>query len=175
MTTAPTPQMQPGVPAPQEDVLLEVNGLKMYFPVTSGIVFQRKIADVKAVDDVSFFIKPGETLGLVGESGSGKTTVGRCILQLHRPTSGRVIFQGKDLTEMNDKALRSVRRDMQVIFQDPYGSLNPRLTCGDIIGEPLVVHKLTSGKGEYGAGATWRGVPLRCPSVTGYVSNILPT
>jgi oligopeptide transport system ATP-binding protein len=133
----------------QNGNLIEVQDLKMYFPVTSGIVFQRKIADIKAVDDVSFFIKPGETLGLVGESGSGKTTVGRCILQLHRPTSGRVIFQGKDLTEMNDKALRSVRRDMQVIFQDPYGSLNPRLTCGDIIGEPLVVHHLTKEKGDY--------------------------
>ena len=101
-------------------------------------MFQRKIAEIKAVDDVNFFIRSGETLGLVGESGSGKTTVGRCILQLYKPTSGEVIFEGNDLTKMSTKDLRPVRRNMQVIFQDPYGSLNPRLTCGDIIGEPLV-------------------------------------
>ncbi len=133
----------------QGDVLIDVKDLRMYFPVTSGIVFQRKIAEIKAVDDVNFFIRSGETLGLVGESGSGKTTVGRCILQLYKPTSGEVIFEGNDLTKMSTKDLRPVRRNMQVIFQDPYGSLNPRLTCGDIIGEPLVVHKLTGTKSEY--------------------------
>jgi len=132
-----------------QEILLEVKNLKMYFPVISGVVFQRKIADIRAVDDVSFFIRKGETLGLVGESGSGKTTIGRCILQLHRPTSGDVLFDGQRLVDMTPSAMRPIRRKMQVIFQDPYGSLNPRMTCGDIIGEPLIVHKLTSGKGEY--------------------------
>ena len=129
--------------------LVEVNDLKMHFPVTSGVIFQKKVADVKAVDGVSFQIKKGETLGLVGESGCGKTTTGRCILQLYSPTSGQIKFNGRDLTDISKKDMRAMRREMQVIFQDPYGSLNPRMTCGDIVGEPLKVHKLTSGKGEY--------------------------
>jgi oligopeptide transport system ATP-binding protein len=132
-----------------EEVLLEVSDLKMYFPVTSGIIFQKKIADIKAVDGVSFTIKKGETLGLVGESGCGKTTTGRCILQLYKPTAGGVKFQGQDLMSLSNSEMRQMRREMQVIFQDPYGSLNPRMTCGDIVGEPLTVHKLTSSKGEY--------------------------
>ncbi len=131
------------------DVLLEVKNLKMYFPVTSGILFQRKVADIKAVDDVSFTIRRGETLGLVGESGCGKTTTGRCILQLYKPTAGDIIFEGQRLKELDGNAMRAMRRKMQIIFQDPYGSLNPRMTCGDIIGEPLIVHKLTANKGEY--------------------------
>ena len=121
----------------------------MHFPVTSGVVFQSTIGYVKAVDDVSFSIASGETLGLVGESGSGKTTLGRCILQLHKPTAGDVVFDGRQLNDLGNKEMRAVRREMQVIFQDPNSSLNPRMTCGDIIGEPLVVHKLTSSKGEY--------------------------
>ena len=121
----------------------------MHFPVTSGVVFQSTIGYVKAVDDVSFSIASGETLGLVGESGSGKTTLGRCILQLHKPTAGDVVFDGRRLNDLGNKEMRAVRREMQVIFQDPNSSLNPRMTCGDIIGEPLVVHKLTSSKGEY--------------------------
>ena len=129
--------------------LLEVKNLKMYFPVTSGLIFQRKVADIKAVDDITFEIRKGETLGLVGESGCGKTTTGRCILQLYRPTAGQVIFEGQNLNEMGGNELRAMRRQMQIIFQDPYGSLNPRMTCGDIVGEPLIVHKLTSNKGEY--------------------------
>ena len=129
--------------------LLEVNNLKMYFPVTSGLIFQHKVADIKAVDDVTFQIRRGETLGLVGESGCGKTTTGRCILQLYRPTGGEVLFEGQNLNVMKGNELRAMRRKMQIIFQDPYGSLNPRMTCGDIVGEPLIVHKLTSGKGEY--------------------------
>ena len=133
----------------KDNALLEVNNLKMYFPVTEGVVFQKKIADVKAVDDVTFSIKKGEALGLVGESGCGKTTTGRCILQLYKPTSGQVIFNDVDVTALGKKDLRNVRREMQIIFQDPYGSLNPRMTCGDIVGEPLKVHKLTSNKGEY--------------------------
>ena len=123
--------------------LVEVNNLKMYFPVTSGIVFQKKVADIKAVADVSFHINKGETLGLVGESGCGKTTTGRCILQLYRPTEGEVKFNGEDVTSLSNSQMRQMRREMQVIFQDPYGSLNPRMTCGDIVGEPLKVHKLT--------------------------------
>ena len=132
-----------------DNVLLEVRNLKMYFPVTSGLIFQRKIADIKAVDDISFTIKKGETLGLVGESGCGKTTTGRCILQLYKQTSGDIIFNGQNLGELSSGAIRAMRRDMQIIFQDPYGSLNPRMTCGDIVGEPIIVHKLSSGKGEY--------------------------
>ena len=134
---------------PSEDVLLEVKGVKMHFPVTTGFVFQRTSAVVKAVDGVSFHITRGETLGLVGESGSGKTTLGRCILQLFKSTAGDVVFEGQRLNGLSNKQLRPVRRRMQAIFQDPFGSLNPRMTCGDIIGEPLVVHKLTSTKTEF--------------------------
>ena len=119
-----------------EDILLQVRHLRMYFPVTSGTIFQRKVAEIKAVDDVSFFIRRGETLGLVGESGSGKTTIARCVLQLYEPTAGDVIFEGQQLRDLSSKGMRLVRRRMQIIFQDPYGSLNPRMTCGDIIGEP---------------------------------------
>ena len=131
------------------ETLLEVQDLQMYFPVTSGIVFQKKVADVKAVDGVSFTLKKGETLGLVGESGCGKTTAGRTILQLYKPTGGSIKFNGTELNGLKGNSLRAVRRDMQMIFQDPYGSLNPRMTCGDIVGEPLKVHKLTSSKSEY--------------------------
>ena len=136
-------------PAPNDDTLLEINNLKMYFAVTSGMLFQRTVAYVKAVDDVTFAVRRGETLGLVGESGCGKTTTGRCILQLYKPTSGQVIFEGQDLTQLGTKQMRAMRREMQVIFQDPYSSLNPRMTAGNIIGEPLIVHGLVKGKNEY--------------------------
>ncbi|RME46467.1 MAG: dipeptide ABC transporter ATP-binding protein [Chloroflexi bacterium] len=122
--------------------LVEVKDLKMYFPVTKGIVIQRKVADVKAVDGISFNIKKGETLGLVGESGCGKSTTGRAILQLYKPTAGSVVFDGQELTTMKGEQLRRQRRRMQMIFQDPYASLNPRLTVGNIIGEPLEVHNI---------------------------------
>ena len=136
--------------APQsDDVLLEVKNLKMHFPVSSGFLSRKPTGYVKAVDDVSFTVKRGETLGLVGESGCGKTTAGRCILQLYKPTDGQVIFDGQDLTRLNTKNMRAMRREMQVIFQDPYSSLNPRMTAGNIIGEPLIVHGLVSGKDEY--------------------------
>jgi len=127
--------------------IVDVEHLVMYFPVTAG-VFRRKVADVKAVDDVSFYVKKGETLGLVGESGCGKTTTGRCILQLYDITSGKVFFEGQDLTQMNAKQLRRMRRNMQLIYQDPFASLDPRMTAGEIIGEPLLVHKVAKGK-EY--------------------------
>jgi len=132
-----------------EDTILEVKNLKMYFPVGSGFLSRKPVGYVKAVDDVNFTVKRGETLGLVGESGCGKTTTGRCILQLYKPTAGQVIFDGQDLTSMNTKTMRGMRREMQVIFQDPYSSLNPRMTAGNIIGEPLIVHGLVANKTEY--------------------------
>ena len=141
MTTLST-ESNTGNTSIQDNVLVEVNNLKMHFPVTSGLLFQREVAQVKAVDDISFSIQKGETLGLVGESGCGKTTAGRCILQLYKPTAGEVIFEGTDLTKLGGRQMRHMRRQMQIIFQDPFSSLNPRMTAGDIIGEPLVVHGL---------------------------------
>jgi oligopeptide transport system ATP-binding protein len=120
----------------------------MYFPVTSGIIFQRKIADVKAVDGVTFDVRRGETLGLVGESGCGKTTLGRMILLLYKPTAGSVLINNQDLTKLKSGELRRMRRHMQMIFQDPYASLNPRMTVGSIISEPLVIHGLVKGRKE---------------------------
>ena len=130
-------------------VLVEVRRLSKYFPLTSGAILQRVVGLIKAVDDVSFFIRKGETLGLVGESGSGKTTIGRCILQMDRSTSGEVFFEGRNLGEIQDSELRLMRRKIQVIFQDPYSSLNPRMTIGQIIGEPLLVHRIVEGKAGY--------------------------
>ncbi|MDE0447553.1 MAG: ABC transporter ATP-binding protein [Spirochaetaceae bacterium] len=125
--------------------LLEVHDLVKYYPVTAGVL-RRKVGDVKAVDGISFSIEPGETLGLVGESGCGKTTTGRCILQLQEITAGEVVFQGQDLTQMKGESLRRMRRHMQLIFQDPFASLDPRMTAGDIVGEPLKVHDIARGK-----------------------------
>jgi oligopeptide transport system ATP-binding protein len=131
--------------------LVQVRDLKMYFPVMRGIIIQRQVAAVKAVDGLTFSIKKGETLGLVGESGCGKSTTGRAILQLHRPTGGEVIFNDsevgiRDLTKMHGEEMRRMRRKVQMIFQDPYASLNPRMTVGDIIGEPIRVHNLRQGQ-----------------------------
>ena len=131
--------------AEQQEKLVEVENLVIYFPIFSG-VFQNKAGEVKAVDNISFFIRKGETLGLVGESGCGKTTTGRSILKLEEPTSGSVIFDGKNLIEMKGEGLRKMRAKMQPIFQDPFASLNPRMNVGNIIGEPLFVHGLASGK-----------------------------
>ena len=128
--------------------LLEVTDLKMYFPITKGIIFQRQVGAIKAVDGLTFSMYKGETLGLVGESGCGKSTTGRAILQLYRPTSGEVLFEGVELTETKGESLRKMRRRMQMIFQDPYASLNPRMTVGSIIGEPLEVHKIGANKRE---------------------------
>jgi oligopeptide transport system ATP-binding protein len=124
------------------NVLVRVQNLKMYFPITQGIVVQHHIGDIKAVDGISFDVQRGETLGLVGESGCGKSTTGRAILQLYRPTAGDVYFEGQDLVKMKGEQLRRMRRRMQMIFQDPYASLNPRMTVGNIIGEPLEVHNI---------------------------------
>ncbi len=118
----------------------------MYFPITKGIIRQHKIAEVKAVDGVNFFIRKGETLGLVGESGCGKTTLGRCLLQLIRPTFGEVYFEGVNLCTMAPEDLRSIRQKMQIIFQDPFDSLDPRMTAGEIVAEPLRVHTRIRGK-----------------------------
>jgi oligopeptide transport system ATP-binding protein len=127
------------------EVILQVENLVKYFPVGGGVL-TGPLGMVRAVDDVSFSIRRGETLGLVGESGCGKTTTGRCILQLERPTSGRILFEGVDLVTLGQVALRSVRRRIQVIFQDPYSSLNPRMTIGQILAEPLEVHGIVREK-----------------------------
>ncbi len=129
-----------------EEIVIEVNNLTKYFPVTRGFIRAKKVADVKAVDGVSLDIRRGETLGLGGESGCGKTTLGKCIVQLMRPTSGEVMFNGQDLTRLRDKELRDLRKKLQIIFQDPYDSLNPRFTALDIIGEPLRIHNAAQGK-----------------------------
>ncbi len=128
------------------EVLLQVINLEKHFPITSGFVFENQVGAVKAVDGISFEVLKGETLGLVGESGCGKSTLGRTILQLHRPTSGEVFFEGKNLVELKGKALRKVRRRAQMIFQDPYSSLNPRTTVYEIISEPLQIHNIATGK-----------------------------
>ena len=148
MTTMPEAAASNAAPQ-NDDIILEVKNLKMYFPVGGGFLSRKPVGYVKAVDDLSFIVKRGETLGLVGESGCGKTTTGRCILQLYKPTAGQIIFNGEDLTKLNSKKMRAKRREMQVIFQDPYSSLNPRMTAGNIIGEPLIVHGLVKGKKEY--------------------------
>ncbi len=131
--------------------ILDVRGLQVYFPVTEGMLLQRHVGDIKAVDGISFSMTKGETLGLVGESGCGKTTAGRAILRLERPTGGEVLFEGEDLAQLSGNGLRKMRQQMQIIFQDPFGSLNPRMTAGSIIGEPLVVHNLESSKARRSA------------------------
>jgi oligopeptide transport system ATP-binding protein len=131
------------------NILIKVRALTMYFPIYKGTIFRKKIGDLKAVDGVSFHISSGETLGMVGESGCGKTTTGRAILQLDRPTSGEVLFEERDITRLNKQELRPLRREMQMIFQDPFGSLDPRMTARDVIGEPLLIHNMTKSKAEY--------------------------
>lgn len=128
------------------DSILQVRNLKKHFPITSGIIFQRQVDAIKAVDGVSFDVYRGETLGLVGESGCGKSTTGRTILQLYKPTGGEVIFEGKDLAKLPTQDMRKMRRDIQMIFQDPYASLNPRMNVGRIVAEPLIVHGVGSDK-----------------------------
>ena len=153
MTLTPNPPHGGGMPGaapePHRDgpdysapPILQVRNLKKYFPIKKGSLFAKQVGAVKAVDDVSFDLWPGETLGVVGESGCGKSTTGRAILQLHKPTSGSVMFEGRELTTLNNQQMRGVRRDLQIVFQDPYASLNPRMTVGNIIAEPLVIHSI---------------------------------
>ena len=138
-TTAPS-----NVPAPTANgaPLVEVTDLRMFFPITQGTVFTHHVGDVRAVDGVTLSVRRGETLGLVGESGCGKSTAGRAILRLYRPTDGRIVFDGTDITHLEGGALRRMRRRMQMIFQDPYASLNPRMTAAGIVGEPLDIHQI---------------------------------
>jgi oligopeptide transport system ATP-binding protein len=132
----------------QDGALLTVTDLQKHFPVRKGILWEKTVGYVKAVDGVSFSIAEGKTLGLVGESGSGKSTTGYCILQLMRPTGGSIRFQGRELTELKKEELRRMRQDMQIVFQDPYSSLDPRMTVGGIVAEPLEVHGIGTRKGR---------------------------
>jgi oligopeptide transport system ATP-binding protein len=134
--------------SPSGEVVLEVKELVKYFPLTTGIVFKRHVGDVKAVDGVSFELHRGETLGVVGESGCGKSTLAKLLIQLERPTSGHAMFKGENIYDAKGKALRRLRRNIQIIFQDPYSSLNPRMTVGDIVGEPFDIHPEVAPKGD---------------------------
>jgi len=134
----------------KDNTTLEVKNLKMYFAVTKGIL-RKKYGDIKAIDNVSFKIRRGETLGLVGESGCGKTTTGHCILRLYRPTEGHILFEGRDISRLTSGELRPIRRKMQLVFQDPYSSLNPRQRAGNIVGDPLKMHNMVKGRNEYRA------------------------
>ena len=130
----------------ENEVLLDVRGLTMHFPIYRGVLWQRQVGSVQAVDGVSFVIRRGETLGLVGESGCGKTTAGRCIVRLYQPTAGQVIFDGQDLTRVSGGEMQRLRRRVQMIFQDPYSSLNPRMSVGDTLAEVLDTHRLAVGR-----------------------------
>jgi peptide/nickel transport system ATP-binding protein len=126
--------------------LVEIDDLRVWFPIRSGILLDRHVGDVKAVDGVTLEIERGETLGLVGESGCGKSTLGRALIRLYAPTSGRIVFDGRDITSASDREMRDIRRRMQMVFQDPYASLNPRHSVSRMVGEPLRVHRIASGK-----------------------------
>ena len=139
-TSAATNSTTPPVISPTGDIL-KVDNLVMHFPITQGIIFQQQIGAVRAVDGVSFAIQRGETLGLVGESGSGKSTIGRCLVRLYQPTSGQMLLAGEDLVSATGANLRSLRRRVQMIFQDPYASLDPRMSVGALIGEPMIIYK----------------------------------
>jgi oligopeptide/dipeptide ABC transporter ATP-binding protein len=141
-------QRGPGGAGTSDDVLLSVEDLEVHFPVRGDGVFRRRVGSVKAVDGVSFDVRRGETLGLVGESGCGKSTTGLALLRLVDPTGGRVVFDGQDVTAMSRRDVRSLRRRMAMIFQDPYASLDPRMTVGDNVAEPLIVHGLADGRSE---------------------------
>ncbi len=134
--------------APDEQPLVQVNGLVKHFPITRGVAFKRQLGAVKAVDGITFEVRRGETLGLVGETGCGKSTTAKLLMRLLEPTAGRICFDGQDITDVGSARLKAVRRQMQIVFQDPYSSLNPRKTIGSIIGEPFAIHGLERSKGE---------------------------
>jgi oligopeptide transport system ATP-binding protein len=142
----PTTEMHATASAPSSDDLLRLDDVKVWFPIKSGIVLERHVADVRAVDGVSFSVRRGETLGLVGESGCGKSTTGRAIIRLYEPTEGRITFDGIDITTMQGGPLRAIRRRMQMIFQDPYASLNPRMNVATIITEPMEIHHVGTAR-----------------------------
>ncbi len=148
-TAAQAPERQEAPTQEASQPLLVVKDLKVHFPVTSGLILQRRVGEVKAVDGVDLTVNEGETLGLVGESGSGKTTAGRAIVRLQEATEGQVLLEGEEITQAKGADLRRVRRKMGMVFQDPYGSLNPRMSAGSIVGEPLVIHKMYNSKSEY--------------------------
>ena len=142
-------QAQPGTPTePNPDALLSVRGLVKNFPLTQGVLFKTHVGDVQAVSGVAFDLHKGETLGLVGESGCGKSTVARVLLRLYEPTAGQAYFKGRDVFSLNRRDLRQLRRDIQIIFQDPYSSLNPRMTVGDIVAEPWAIHRDVASRRE---------------------------
>ncbi len=147
-SVAPTTFRASGKYAAGKEVLVQVRGLKKHFPITAGLIFQRQVGAVKAVDGISFDVFKGETLGLVGELGCGKSTTGRTVLQLYKPTEGSVVFEGQELTTLGPSELRKMRRRMQMIFQDPFASLNPRMSVGNIVSEPLRIHKVIDNKTE---------------------------
>lgn len=149
MTTLTSPAPKGAQAAEKSAPVLEVRNLKVHFPVTRGLILQRKVGAVKAVDDVSFAIQAGETLGLVGESGSGKTTIGRAILKLTKLTSGQIMFEGRDLATLGNVQMKKMRQRLGIVFQDPYGALHPRMKAGSIVGEALIVHNLVKSKQEY--------------------------
>ncbi len=140
--TTETAGVPGGAAQSSEDLLFDLQDMQVHFPVNAGFIVSRRVGANKAVDGITFSIKRGETLGLVGESGCGKSTTGRAILQLYKPTGGQIMFEGKDMADLHGEELRHTRRRMQMIFQDPYASLNPRMSIRDIVGEPLVIHKL---------------------------------
>jgi oligopeptide transport system ATP-binding protein len=142
--------MEPSSPTPRHngEVVLDVQDLVKHFPLTTGIIFKRHVGDVKAVDGVSFQLHRGETLGVVGESGCGKSTLAKLLIQLEQPTSGQALFNGKNIYGAKGRGLRDLRRNIQIIFQDPYSSLNPRMTVGDIIGEPYDIHPEVAPRGD---------------------------
>ncbi len=151
MTTAPrpqTPERPSGPPPAPREPILRVRGLVKHYPLTRGIVFKKQVGAVRAVDGVDLDLYPGETLGIVGESGCGKSTVAKLLTNLERPTAGEVLYRGEDITRLGGRALKAVRRNIQMVFQDPYTSLNPRMTVGDIIGEPFDIHPEVAPKGD---------------------------
>ena len=131
------------------DALVEISNLKVYFPIKSGILLDRHVGDIKAVDDVTLSVRRGETLGLVGESGCGKSTIGRAAIRLYEPTAGSIVFDGEDISRLSEVKMQPLRRRMQMIFQDPFASLNPRHSIGRIVGEPMRVHNLQTRRGAH--------------------------